>query len=204
MADPQSVKTAFDWVSLAIPALAGLTGVGVGGLLIHFREKAARKYRFLEQQAKEFYAPIYGMRQEILAKTKFRNRIIGLGAQGWTELTERTQDLPPHEQQKIDMERWPEYEKLIEHGDDEFLEELLPFYNKMLDSFREKSLYIKESTNEHYPTLLEFVSIWNYYNNDAIPSEVLRKLDHSEKPLAPFYDNINETLESIRSKLKKG
>lgn len=204
MADPQSAKIVCDWLNLVIPALAGLTGVAVGGLIFHIREKAARKYSFLEQQAKEFYAPIVGMRQEILAKSKLRVRIRDLGSQGWTELTQRTKDLQPYEQQKIDLERWPEYEKLIEYGDEEFVEELLPLYNKMLDLFREKQLYIEKSTNDHYPSLLEFVSIWNYSNKGALPKEVIKNLNHDEKPLESFYDDINKTLESIRSKLTKG
>jgi len=204
MADPQSAKTVFDWLNPVVAALSGITGVAVGGLIFYFREKATRKYSFFEQKAKEFYAPIVGMRQEILAKSKLRVKLRGLGAEGWAELTERTKDLPPHEQQKIDLERWPEYERLLETGDEEFLKEMLPLYNKMLDLFREKQLYINKSTNDHYYSLLEFVFIWNYYNKKVLPREVIKKLDHSEKPLEPFYDNINKTLESIQSKLTKG
>jgi hypothetical protein len=50
------------------------------------------------------------------------------------------------------------------------------------------------STLAHYPTLVEFVEIWN--RAGTLPGTVATKFEHSEKKLYPLYDDLKSSFDS--------
>ena len=60
-------------------------------------------------------------------------------------------------------------------------------------------MWLAESpTLAHYPTLVEFVEIWNRV--DTLPGAVATKLEHSEKKLYPLYDDLKSNFDSLRKR----
>jgi hypothetical protein len=62
-----------------IAAASGLFGVWIGGSLTLRRDREERRLQFLRLQLEELYAPLYGIRLEIKAKSEFRVKVRAAG-----------------------------------------------------------------------------------------------------------------------------
>ena len=82
---------------------------------------------------------------------------------------------------ELTREQEAKFTKIIDWDNTKLQEELLPAYRQMLDLFRENYWLAKPETRDHYPTLVEFVEVWNRWLDDALPREVLERLEHSKK-----------------------
>ena len=193
------------WVtSVAIPAASGLAGVVIGAWLTSRREVRQRKLAFLENQLSAFYSPMLGLRNEISAHAAFRLRVQREADAAWTQLCAETKNLDIEASQKISKHRVPEFTRIIEYDNEKLHEELLPAYRKMVALFRDCYWLAEPDTRFYYPKLLEFVEIWNRWNDKALPPEVLNRLEHGEDNLAPFYAHIEQMHDAIRKNLKDG
>lgn len=201
-------QQAFDvarWIaSIAIPAVSGLVGVAIGAWLTSRREQKQRKLAFLEKQLSMLYSPMLGLRNEIKAHSAFRLRVQNEGNAAWTQLCAETERLDVEARQRISNERGPEFTRIIEYDNTKFHEELLPAYRKMVELFRECYWLAEPETRTRYADLLEFVEVWNRWLDKALPPEVLKRLEHGEDNLAPFYEHIEQMHNAIRQKLKDG
>lgn len=189
-------------ISISVPAIAGFMGVLAGSGLTGRRERSARRYAFLRQQLEEFYSPMLGLRQEILAKSQLRLKIGQKAEETWHELFQEKMD--PEIKAKISNQRWPEFDALIKYDNKQLTEELIPAYRRMLDLFREKMWLADDTTKQYYPELVEFVEIWNRSLDHHLPLEVFRKIGHTEERLKPFYDNLNSQAVRIRARVQSG
>lgn len=133
-----------------------------------------------------------GLKEEIRAKGKLRLKIKKLGDKVWEE------DCQNGDTPKIDP-----YKKEIKYNNEQLHSELLPKYNKMLEIFRNNYWLAEPKTREFYHLLLEFVEIWNRSVSDGIPLEVLKKINHTEKNLEPFYEELENRVDELRSQLLK-
>ncbi|WP_408595794.1 hypothetical protein [Limnohabitans sp.] len=201
----QSVVELVRWGStLAVQALAGLVGVMIGAWLTSRREERQRQLAFLEKQLSLFYSPMLGVRNEIQTYGQLRVRVQNEAQAAWTQLCADTDDLPVHERRRITTERWPEFKRLIEFDNERLHKELLPVYRKMVALFRENYWLSEPATRDYYADMLEFVDLWERWIDKALPAEVLKRLEHTEENLKPFYEHLAKKHDEIRAKLKSG
>lgn len=193
------------WVApIAVPAISGLVGVVIGALLTSGRERKQRKLAFLEKQLSTFYSPMLGLRNEIKTHSAFRTRVQNEANAAWGQLCQESDSLSIEARQRITNERGPEFTRIIEYDNNKLHEELLPAYRKMVELFREYYWLAEPETRDFYGDLVEFVEVWNRWIEKALPVEVLKRLEHGEDKLAPFYKHIEQTHNAIRQKLKDG
>jgi hypothetical protein len=145
-----------------------------------------------------------GLRNEISAHGVFRLRVQNAADAAWRQLCAETENLDIEARQRISNQRGPEFTRIIEYDNAKLHEELVPTYRKMVELFRDSYWLAESETRTYYPDLLEFVEVWNRWNDKALPPEVLKRLEHSEDNLAPFYAHIEQMHNAIREKLKDG
>jgi hypothetical protein len=201
----QHLIEAVRWIApVAIPAISGLIGVVIGARLTARREQKQRKLAFLEKQLSFFYSPILGLRNEVKTHGDLRQRVQNEANVAWTQLCADTEHLDTQECHQIIRERSPEFTRIFEYDNTKLHEELLPAYRKMVELFREGYWLAEHDTRTYYAGLLEFVEIWNRWINKSLPPEVLKRLEHGEDNLEPFYLHIECMHDAIRQKLKDG
>jgi hypothetical protein len=181
-----------------MPAVAGLLGVAVGGWMQGHNQKRERENAFIKERLKDFYAPLLGMRSEIRAKSELRLKISSIAHAAWQA---KLEGITHPEVKKAITQESPEYEKVFDYNDKQLREEIVPLYKKMLEWFSSHMWLAESSTLTHYPTLVEFVEIWN--RADTLPGAVAAKLGHSEKKLYPLYDDLKANFDSLSKKLRK-
>ncbi len=203
MAEEVSLRL-FQWgISIAVPAISGLCGVGVGAFLTSRMEKIGRRHEFLSKQLTNFYSPLLALRKEIETIGKVRVRIGSVAGNVWHEMCDRHEGNPP-ELQKLTQEKSDKFTKIIDY-DNEYLEtDTIPAYHKMIEIFRKNIHLAEPSTAKHFSALLEFVNIWDRFLTGSLPGEVIRALEHSEQSLYPLYDDLQLQHEKLRDKLAKG
>ena len=186
-------------------AVFALVGVFVGAAITTITSialtRANRRHAFIERQVREFYAPLVGLRREIRTKSEFRRRISEAADATWRQLCSGQ---PGDAQREISRTRSPEFEKIIKYDNKQLGEELLPDYRRMIEIFKTHGWLAEESTLEHYPTLIEFVELWNRSEDGALPWEVMERIGHDESKLTPLYDDIEEHLGRLRKLLASG
>jgi len=172
----------------------------VGGLIVYVFgiRKLSIEIRnaFVQKQMSEFYSPIAGYRKRIRAKSEVRGKVSTVANEAWKELcapyVEAKQPMLNHE------ELYAPFGKIIEYDNGQLREELMPLYRKILDLFTEKYWLADEDTRAYYQDFLEFVEIWERYLAEALPREVLRKLEHSEENVLPFYEHVEQKLSALQ------
>jgi hypothetical protein len=182
-----------------IPAVAGLLGVAVGGWMQGHHQKKERENAFIKERLRDFYAPLLGMRSEIRAKSELRLKVSSITHAEWQAKFEGIAD--PEVKKAIDTQESPKYEKVFDYNDKQLREEIVPLYKRMLEWFSSHMWLAESSTLAHYPTLVEFVEIWNRV--DTLPGAVATKLEHSEKKLYPLYDDLKSNFDNLSKKLRK-
>jgi len=180
--------------------------VVIGAWLTSKRERLQRRLDFVARQLREFYSPLLALRSEIKIRGELRLRIHNTADTIWRKLCEEAGKFPnPDEvQRKLSEERFPEFQKLIEHDNRKFSEETLPTYRRMVTIFRENMMLAESDTQPYFEKLLEFVDLWDRWMEKSIPREVIELLDQGEAPLQPFYRNLQENFEKLRTRYAKG
>lgn len=193
--------TSVGWLTAQtlIPAIAGLLGVAVGGWLQGRHQKKERENSFIKERLRDFYAPLLGIRSEIRVKSKLRLKVSSIAHAEWQAKFEGITD--PEAKNNIDTQESPKYGKLFDYNDKQLREEIVPLYRKMLKWFSSHMWLAESSTLAHYPTLVEFVEIWN--RADTLPGAVAAKLEYSEKKLYPLYDDLKANFDSLSKKFRK-
>ncbi len=201
---------AVDWSSIlfnvVLPAVVGgLGGTVVSALLSRRLEESRRRHAFLEQQLREFYSPLLGLRAEVRAKSELRARIDRVAHAEWQGLLERVEGGGPEAIEKLRHERGEAFiDRMIEYDNTQFKEHLLPAYGAMVKVFRENLWLADEATRTHFATLVEYVELWDRWLAGAVPPEVMEHVDRGEAALHPFYDRIERTHDALRKKLSEG
>lgn len=190
-------------VSLAV-GLTGLVGVLIGAWLTQRRERSNRQHQFLARQLHELYAPLVGLRTEVRVRSELRARVHSEADAAWHELVERARAVGIEAMGRISTERGPEFKKIIEYDNRVLVEELIPTYRKMLTTLRDHLWLAERETREYFPTLLEFVELWERWLSKTLPNEVLERLHHGEGQLKAFYDHIEGMHDRLRTAVSQG
>jgi hypothetical protein len=191
-----------DYASPIIAALAGLVGVGLGGWITAANQRKQRVQEHMREQLQSLYSPLLGARARILAKSEVRLKVSGAVGEAWRVLVAQHRgDIERLE--KMEQERFPDFEKVLEHNNRQLIEELLPLYRKMIDIFAENMWLAEPSTREHFGALVEFVEIWDRWLNGTLPKEAIPFLGHAEEHLKPFYKDVVDQLNRLSEKLNE-
>ena len=158
---------------------------------------------FIEKQLSEFYSPIAGYRKRIMTKSELREKISGAANASWQELCAHNSDAQQilHNDDN-DEELFAPYKSIIEYDNQQFREELMPLYRKMLDVFTEKYWLADADTRAYYQGFLEFVEIWERVLAEALPGEVIKKLGHIEENIRPFYEHLEQKLSALQAEVR--
>ena len=191
-------------ITPAVSAAAGLLGVVIGAWLTAHREQTQRKLKFIETQLSLFYSPLLGIKNTIHRNSEIRETLQSIAQERWALLCAQTEEFDVESKKKLTAEKWPQFKRLIEYDDRKFEDELFPLYREMLDCFRKNYWLADEETRSFYPTLLQYVEVWNRNLNDALPYEVWQGLDHKESHLAAFYEHLESKHNELRDLLKRG
>jgi hypothetical protein len=189
------------WAQLLVPALFGLTGTLVGGwITAHNQTKDRLNRRYAEQLL--FYAEMLSIRKTILAKSEIRLRLHNIMHKVLQEEAQlvRLEEITPQFEKK-QARLSDEYDKLIDYSDNQLRNELIPLYRKMVDVWVANMGQAKESTQEHFAALVEYVEIWNRFLDQSLPNTVVRRLEHEEPKLYPLYKDIEEQVVRLRKEI---
>ena len=180
------------------PALIGLLGVLIGAGITWLQQRAAGRHRFVERQITELYAPLVSLRKLIRAKSELRLKISKASSAAWKDETERR---PADDLEALYEDK---YKPLIDYDNQQFEDELFPAYKNMLQTLTENLWLAEEMTRAHYQNLVEYVELWDRWLKKSIPGEILEQVDLREETLYPLYEDIEQHLEKLRSKLAAG
>jgi hypothetical protein len=169
-------------VQVVVPAVAGLVGVLVGGWITTHSQKIERQHQGIREQLSDFYSVLLGKRSQIRAKSEVRLKVRNIA-------------------QKV--QRDEEFQKLLEYDKRQLQEELVPLYREMLDHLTNNMWLAEPSTLTHYGTLVEYVEVWNRSLDKTLPTDVAFEIDHDEKKLYPFYEDLKSQFERLQAELKK-
>lgn len=194
------------WAEI-VPVLSGLAGVLIGGWITSKTQQKERRAKRIKEKLDQFYGPLLGMRAQILGKSEVRLKVSGATSEAWQELIGRSDDTQSDQKfeyiERTQKERFPDFEKVIEEGNRQFVEEIHPMYRKMVKHFADNMSLSESSTLQHFGALVEFVEIWDRWLNETIPKEVIPLLGHSEDNLKPFYQDLSDHMKSLSEELNK-
>ncbi len=175
-------------VAIAAAVVGGLLALGglvLGGWFTARQQREQRRAQFLEHQLRDFYSPLLSLLDEILAKTRMREKIMQVA-----------RDDP--------RVRGDEFTRLIQHDNEQFVQEIFPHYQSMLKIFRDNRWLAEPETRGYFATLVEFVEIWDRWLMKTISAEVVARVGHSEEPLHPFYEHLRRKHDELQAKLSQG
>jgi hypothetical protein len=176
-------------LSPLISAAAGLFGVLIGGWLTRLRDRDERRLRYIKTQLDEFYAPLMGLRREIRAKGELR-----------VKLQKAAHEVLSPRSEKDDAA----FKQMIDYNNEQLRKDLVPKYNEMLRIFRDRMALAEPSTVPYFSQFLEFVELWNRWLDRTVPGKVVEEVGSTEEALAPFYQDLEQHLCSLRTQLRAG
>jgi hypothetical protein len=185
-----------------ISAASGLGGVFLGAWLTGRNDQRKRKVDFAEKQLRELYSPLLSIRKQIKTLSELRVRV-GTEAGGvWEELCREARERGgPEALREMTERRRPDFDAIIDYENEQWKNDLLPCYKQMLEIFREKFWLAENSTREQFQKLIVYIELWERTLGKTIPGDVVARLGVREAELAPLYDDIEQTFQSLRAKL---
>lgn len=192
----------FGLAQIIVPAAAAILGVLVGGLITFYSQRRERRHDHVSRQLECFYGPLLAMRQQIRSKSELRLNLHKKAHEAWQKRLDSLRH-DPQALMAVEKARGPEFDKLFNYSDEQLRDELIPHYRKMLEHFTQYMWLAEPSTLDHFSVLVDFVEIWNRFLAHTLPHEVLELIDHSEKDLYPFYDDLETQTKRLREELGK-
>ncbi|MCE5190822.1 MAG: hypothetical protein LLG08_03555 [Actinomycetia bacterium] len=198
---PQAQVELLQWT---ITIAAGLVGVLVGAWLSGRQQRSRGRLAFLEQQLRDFYSPMLGLRNEIRMRSELRLKLQTESEAAWKELAEQARGGGVAALERLSTDRGPAFKELIEYDNVQFEHELLPAYRKMVSLFRDNYWLADSDTHAFYQGLLQFVELWERWLAGAVPYEVVDRVGLNEGSLQPFYKHLQDKNDALRSKIASG
>ncbi len=172
-------------ITAIVALVVGLGGVLLGAWLTGRHQQSQRRAEFLESQLRDFYSPLLSLLDQILAKTRLREKILRVA----------------REDPRVQGD---EFSRLLQHDNEQFVKEIFPDYQNMVTVFRDNLWLAEAETRRHFSALFEFVEIWNRWLNGTISAQMVGVIGHSEEPLQPFYEHLRRKHDELQTKLSQG
>ncbi|MGR0482960.1 MAG: hypothetical protein ACTFAL_16590 [Candidatus Electronema sp. V4] len=182
---------------LLIPSLSTLIGALVAYLLGVRSSSIGRRAAYIERQLSEFYSPLAAYQMRIKSKLELRSRVSELADQCWQEIEQTKRPFHDHKERFFSS-----HQKQIEYDWQQFREELIPLYRKMLEVFTDKYWLADPDTRQYYQTYLDHVELWERHLSGSLPFEVSKMIRREQDKLESFYEHLEERMEKLRQELK--
>lgn len=176
-----------------IAAAAAIAGVGIGGWFSSRNSKRERRQRVVQQKPQEFCGPLLAIRNRIKAKSELRLKISQFAGEQWPK---RVHGVEPESLPQNQRERWPKFER-IEYEKKRLRDETLPSFEEMITIFTSRIHLADASTRAYLAELIDFPEVWDRWLDESLPKEILARLDHSERRLFPFYEDLGKARSKI-------
>jgi len=190
--------------TIAVPSISGLLGVVIGALLTSRQQRKQRKLQFIENQLRNFYSPLLGIRDEIRFQSELRVHVSTEANAAWRELCEKDRKRRPEAESLPTQELQNKFDEIIKYDNEKFRNDMLPAYHRMIEIFKENYFLAEETTRPHFQALINFVDIWDRWQAKSLPVQVSERLGHKEDTLTPLYDDLQIKLNELRKKLASG
>jgi hypothetical protein len=186
-------------LTYVIPAVTTIIAVWLGYRAALAQGRKEKQLEFVERQISEFYSPLVGCVNRVRAKANLSAEISRAADTAWRQIADRApRDWVDHE------ERFQPFKSLIDYGNRELREQVIPTYDKMEQIFSDNYWLAEPETRQWYPELIKFLDIWHRFLDRSIPVEVIEEVKHGEDRLLPFYDHLPKELDRLRNKLIEG
>jgi len=173
--------------------LAGWIGVTYGLRQIRIN----KELDFIKEQITNLYSPLLGIQKEIRAKSELRITISQAADDTWREICEN------HPKPFLDSDKYiKSFEKIIGHENEHFEIYLFPLYKRMLNIFRDNYHLAEDPTRKWFKPFCDYVELWDRLLNETIPKEVVTKIGLDEATVNPFYNDLENTLDMLISRIK--
>jgi hypothetical protein len=148
--------TGREWTLLIlVPALSTLVGAVISFLLGLRHLAATRRTAFVEQQLAGLYSPLVGCRRRIRTLSEIRLKVHGASNAQWTD---HVSSQKGRVMTDLD-EQFQPFAKTIDYTNEQFKNELMPLYRRMLQHFTESFWLADHDTREFYSA---FMNLSNY------------------------------------------
>ncbi|WP_310610975.1 hypothetical protein [Limnohabitans sp.] len=189
-----------DLIRVTAPSIVAVLGTLAGGFLGHryasIQTRTAKAIEFKQQRLREFYSPMVGHLHRVRALSNLRVEISTASDVAWQKICER-QPMPFLDHEKY----FAPFKAAIEYDNTQLYAEILPTYDKMVETFTSNYWLASSAVQSHYSELCRFVELWHRYKGQSIPMETLEELEHTEVRLQPLYELLESELSSIRSEV---
>jgi hypothetical protein len=184
-----------------VGASAALLGALVGAFVTFRSQRIARAHDFRRQQLHQFYGPLAAMRTQVQILSELRVRVARESDVAWREnVSGATREAI----ERFRAESGPGFKRIIDDDNAQLIKVQLPIYDHMVELFVSQYWLAEPSTREHLPALIEFVELWRRWQANALPAEVLERLDHREEKVHPLYGDVVMHLDRLRTELASG
>jgi hypothetical protein len=187
-----------------ILSILGALGVGgvIGGFVTQImttrRETAARRTAFKKQQLEQFYGPLLAAHKEIRARSELRVKLQqAIDASHFEDMVLAGPD-------GVEGASDKHVPAIVANVDDEhktFRHVLMPSYREMISTFRNKMWLTEPQTRDFFPSLIEFVDVWDKIIDRRLPHAVAATIGHTEENLKPFYEHLEQVHDRLRSEI---
>jgi hypothetical protein len=93
----------------------------------------------IREQLDRFYSPLLGIRERLRANGETRLKVSAAAEAAWRNLCSRVEGSDPVSRAdaflKLEKERFPGFEKIIEYNNRQLAEEVVPLYRRMVEIF---------------------------------------------------------------------
>jgi len=167
------------------------------------KSEQQKRIEFIEKQVCELYSPMVGIYKDLHAKSKIVNKINNISDGEWRKLVK---DMSPEVfRNSTDVTNWREKRDIgIEYNNNQLRNYIIPAYKKMQDILHNKIWLAEPDTLKWFETFNHFIDIWDRYLADYLQPEVLEKVMVSEIELQSFFEELENRLNFLRDKLKRG
>jgi hypothetical protein len=199
----QQIMNGSTTLSILIPlisAAAGLIGVVVGSWLTDRRERDKQRRDYITRQLSELYGPLLSLRGQVTARHEFPDKVTSAIHKQWDALSPEIQKTGADLKTIVDL-RTAELDAFTDHDQKALRERFMPDYQEMLTLMRKNMWLAEKSTRDNFGSLVEYVDTWDIFIKGVIRAGVVMKLGQGESKLRPFYTDIEEIHDRLRSEL---
>jgi hypothetical protein len=183
-----------------ITAAAGLIGVVVGSWLTDRRERDKQRRDYITCQLSELYGPLLSLRGQVTARHEFPDKVTSAIHKHWDALSPEIPKTGADLKRIVDL-RTAELDAFTDYDQNALRERFMPDYQEMLTLMRKNMWLAEKSTRANFGSLVEYVDTWDIFAKGIIKGGVVMKLGQGESKLQPFFANIEEIHDRLRSEL---
>jgi hypothetical protein len=187
-------------ITAVISAAVVLISVVVGSWLTDRREREKQRRDYITRQLSELYGPLLSLRWQVTARHEFRDKTTSAVDKMWDDLRPEMRRAGAADKTIVELHT-SDRDKLTDYDQHALKEIFLPDYHEMLTLMRKNIWLAEQTTRANFDALIEYVDTWDMFVNGVIKGGVVRHLGQGEAKLLPFYNDVEQIHDRLRSEL---